>query len=559
VVEINTLAQTMRINLPAEGGETPRPRPSPRAVARTGSARLVRNKLGSSEATLYAEFMQSVYDAIIVTDPDGNIVDGNIRAVEFFQYDIPELCAKSIFDVVSRFDPSILAMIRENLDRDRFTLVAAFGRRKDMSLFPVEIAPSLLHLGGETHLGFFVRDITKRKEAEEDLRRTRAQLNRAERLEMAGSIAGHIAHDFNNLLTPLLAYPDLIKDHLPEGSVALNDLLIIKKTAQVMADINQQLLASSRRGYHEQTVLNINHIIKDAVDLISRGSQLNDSTINLDLAEDLLNMKGTPHQLVRVIQNLCQNSIDAMEEHGGTLTIRTENVYLDNPVKKYESVAVGEYIKVMVEDTGHGISEEIQDRIFDPFFTTKQSTRQRGCGLGLSVVHGIVKDHKGYIDIESTVGKGTVFSLYFPTCRDEIQVVVEEKLRGGTETLLIVDDDSLQIEVTSRMVAKLGYTVLSAQSGEAALAIIKACQEAKRPFPDLVILDMVMGPGLNGTQTYEHIKAINPQQKAIILSGYEESTKVIKAQALGAGAYLRKPVNIDKLAITVRQELNVRK
>lgn len=552
MTETSTSGQTMRIELPAQERETPRPR---RPQTKGTRAHYVRSKLGPAEATLYNEFMQSIYDAVIVTDTDGHIVDGNIRAVEFLQYDIPELCQKFIFDIVNGFDQRTLSVIRENLDNNRFTLIASFCRCKDQSLFPTEIAPSRIHIGGETHYNFFVRDVTKRKEAEENLRKTQAQLDRAERLEMAGSIAGHIAHDFNNLLTPLMIYPGFIKEQLPEGSPAVKDLMVIEKTVKVIADINQQLLALSCRGYHEQTVLNINTIIQDTVDLLNRDIQAKGITFKLDLAKDLFNMKGSAQQLVRVIQNLCKNSIDAMEGQTEALTIRTENVRLDNPVKKYESVAVGDYVKVTVADTGHGIPADIQDRIFDPFFTTKPATRQRGSGLGLSVVHGIVKDHKGYLDVESTVGKGTVFSLYFPICRDEIKVLAEEKLCGGTETLLIMDDDSLQVEVISRMVAKLGYTVLSAQSGEEALAIIKSCQESNRPFPDMIILDMVMGPGMNGAQAFQRIKEINPQQKAIILSGYEESTKVVMAQSLGAGMYLRKPVGIEALAKAIRNEL----
>ncbi len=553
--EISTSAQTMRIELPAEEHGAVHPGRPQTTGARNVPARSVRSKLRLSEATLYDEFMQSIYDAVVVTDTDGNIVDGNLRAIEFFQYDIHELCRKSIFDIVSGFSASTMSTIRDNLDRNQFTLIVAFGRRKDQILFPTEIAPSRLHIGGEMHYSFFLRDITKRKEVEENLHRTQVQLNRAKRLEMAGSIAGHIAHDFNNLLMPLLVYPDFIRGQLPKGSPGLDDLAIIEKTARVIADINQQLLALSRRGYHEQTVLNINAVIQDTVDLLSRSGQLKDIIFELSLADNLFNMKGSAQQLMRVIQNLCRNAIDAMDKQGGTLTVRTENVHLDNPVKKDELIAVGDYVKVTITDTGHGIPADIQDQIFDPFFTTKRTTHQRGCGLGLSVVHGIVKDHEGHIDVESSLGLGTVFSLYFPICREAIPVVTKPKLRGGTETILIVDDDSLQVEVTSRMVTQLGYTVLSTPSGEEALKIIKACEESRRPFPDLVILDMVMGSGISGVQTYQRIKAINPQQKAIILSGYEESPKVVMAQTLGAGVYLRKPVDLEVLAKAIRQEL----
>ncbi len=679
MTDLNPLSQTIRIELPA--AELKALQPAGRQKTPAVRPCHVRDKLGPAEATLYDEFMRSIYDAVIITDADGNIMDGNIRAMELFQHELPELCATTIFSLISGFTPSLFDTIRTNMDSQQFTLINAYGRYKDQSLFPVEIAPSQLHLGGESHWGFFVRDITQRVQAEAAIRdseqrfkaifdnaadgiilvdtqtrkfsltnqamcemlgytseelatmevadihpaedlpcvfekfkkqalgemktaeslpvkrkdgsvlyadisvffiplaektfmggffrditarkqamesqlKNQAQLDRAERLEMAGSIAGHIAHDFNNLLTPLLAYPGLIREQLPAGSPIINDLLIIEKTAQVMADINHQLLALSRRGYHEQKVLNINAVIQDAVNLLSRSGQIAGINFDLGLAEDLFNIKGSAQQLMRVIHNLCQNSIDAMYEKGGILTIRTENVYLDKLLKAYESVTVGEYIKVTIADTGHGIPEDIRKCIFDPFFTTKQTAGRHGSGLGLSVVHGVVKDHKGYIDLENEVGKGAVFSLYFPICRDAIPALADESVPGGTETLLIVDDDALQSEVISRLGAKLGYTVQSAQSGEEAIKLMQQYQAEHRPFPDLLLLDMVMTPGMKGAQTYQSIKAINPGQKAIILSGYEESAQILMARDLGAGAFIHKPVEMDKLAKAIRQELD---
>ncbi len=678
--ELNLLEQTIRIELPAEQLETLQPPGIPAALTAARPCH-VRDKLGPAEASVYDEFMRSIYDAVIITDASGNIVDGNIRAMELFMYDIPELCANTIFDFISGFTPSILDTIRANMSHQRFTLVNAHGRRKDGSLFPLEIAPSQLHLGGENHWGFFIRDITQRAQAEAAIKeaeyrfksffdsasdgiiladpqtkkfymvnktmykmlgytsrdlvdmtmtdihpadslpfvieqfekqarreiktveniplkkkdgsvfyadvsvffislanktymsgifrdtterklamdvrlQAQAQLDQAKRLEMAGSIAGHIAHDFNNLLTPLLVYPGLIKEQLPTDSPAINDLLIIEKTARVMADINQQLLALSRRGYREQTVLNINGIIQDAVNLLSGSGQFENISFELKLADDLCNMKGSAQQLMRVIQNLCHNAIEAMGEKGGALNITTENMQLDKTFKPYESVVVGEYIRIAIADTGSGIPEDVRQYIFDPFFTTKRAARQRGSGLGLSVVHGVVKDHSGYIDLESDIGKGTVFSLYFPICQDPIPVLSGEALSGGTETLLIVDDDAIQIEVISRLVSKLGYTVQSAQSGEAACRLIQKCHADKRPFPDLLLLDMVMPTGMQGAQTYQRIKTINPNQKAIILSGYEESDQVLMTKNMGAGAFVRKPVEVEKLAKAIRQELD---
>ncbi|MDP2989301.1 MAG: ATP-binding protein, partial [Kiritimatiellota bacterium] len=464
------------------------------------------SKLGASEFTLYREFLQSIYDAVLITDWEGHILDGNARATEFLRYDVRELRAKAIFDIIYGFDEDILQKICANLDRDQFTLIEeAYCRRKDQSLFPAEIAINKLHLGDEKHICFFVRDITRRKHDEKLLRQTRDQLARAERLEMAGSIAGHIAHDFNNLLTPLVAYPEFIRAKLPENSPAHADLDVIVKTAQQMTHINQQLLALSRRAYHEQSVLNINAVIETESLFLERDESAKGIKLDLALAGDLLNMKGSPQQLLRVIQNLCQNAIEAMGP-AGTLTIKTENVCLATAVKKYELMTPGEYIKVSIADTGHGIPPEIQDKLFDPFFTTRKADKQRGSGLGLSVVRGIVKDHQGFIDLESTVGAGAIFSLYLPACRDKIQPVAPEKNYTGTETILVVDDDKLQVEVMTRLLQAMGYTVENAHSGEEALQLF-ATHKEEGHFPQLVILDMVMGEGMDGARIYQELKA----------------------------------------------------
>ncbi len=551
------LAQTLRIKLPVAEptgpGSLQASRKTPKLAAPGGSSAGV--KLGDSEQTLYRDFMQSIYDAVLVANWDGRIVDGNARALEFLRYSLDELRERTLFDVLYGLDEAILRQICENLVHDQFTLIEeAYCRRKDQSLFPAEIATNRLHLGGEQHICFFVRDITRRKQDETLLRDTRDQLARAERLEMAGRIAGHIAHDFNNLLTPLLAYPDFIREALPPDSPAREDLNVIATTAQQIADINQQLLALSRRAYHEQALLNLNHVVETELARLARSEPGAQVTRRQELAPDLLNMKGSTQQLLRVIQNLCQNALEAMSP-AGTLTVRTFNVYLDEPIQKYERMEAGEYVAVSIADTGHGIPTEIRDKIFDPFFTTKKADLKRGSGLGLSVVRGIVKDHNGYLDLESQPGQGTVFTLYFPACREALDQPDEPRQRGGTERILLVDDDRLQIEVMGRLLRKLGYTVESARSGEEALRLMEAGR-ATHELPDLVVLDMVMGSGMDGAQTFERMKDLHPGQKSIIVSGYSESPRVDLAQSLGAGAYLRKPVTIEKLGRAVREELD---
>ncbi len=250
--------------------------------------------------------------------------------------------------------------------------------------------------------------------------------------------------------------------------------------------------------------------------------------------------------------NLASNAFEAMPK-GGDLTIKTTNRYLDKPIQGYDHIREGDYVVLSVSDTGEGISAADLKRIFEPFYTKKIMGRS-GTGLGLAVVWGTVKDHNGYIDVQSEEGKGTGFTLYLPVAREEItteasSVLMAEYLGRG-EVILVVDDVKGQRDLAAAMLRKLNYRVASASSGEAAIEYLRE-QEV-----DLLVLDMIMEPGLDGLDTYKRILEIHPQQKAIIASGFSESDRVTAAQAWGAGEYVKKPYVLEKLGLAVRKELD---
>ncbi len=280
---------------------------------------------------------------------------------------------------------------------------------KDGSVRDVEF--KLMPLG-EISL-IVLNDITETK-------RLQALQSRAERLETAGKIAGQVAHDFNNLLGPMIAYPDFIRSELSKDHSAIQMLNDIEKAATTMADINQQLLTLSRRGHFELETLNLNNVVKQSINQMD--SQPDTLHIEIDLGKDLMNIKGGPAQLSRIISNLVNNALDAMR-NVGHLFIKTENYYADDVSGRYGRIPKGEYVKLTITDTGHGINNEALPKIFDPFFTTKKTDKQRGSGLGLSVVHTVMEDHNGYIDLQSEFGQGTSFFLYFPITRDEIEAL----------------------------------------------------------------------------------------------------------------------------------------
>jgi CheY-like chemotaxis protein len=299
-------------------------------------------------------------------------------------------------------------------------------------------------------------------------------------------------------------------------------------------------------------VVNLNSIIADQLQtpeylgLISRCRL----KVGTNLDRDLLNFKGSPVHVGKTLMNLLLNAAEAV--HGeGTVTIRTENRYLEKPVSGYDQVKVGDYVVLTVSDSGEGISPEEMKRIFEPFYTKKVMSRS-GTGLGLSVVWGTVKDHDGYIDVKSRKGKGTVFTLYFPVSREEAskkQSVEDVNYMGRGETILIVDDVEEQRELAASMLGRLNYRTVAVSSGEEAL------QYLKDHDVDLVVLDMIMDPGIDGLETYRGIVRVKPGQKAVIVSGFAETERVKKVLELGAGSFVRKPYILEKIGLAVRQEL----
>jgi CheY-like chemotaxis protein len=273
--------------------------------------------------------------------------------------------------------------------------------------------------------------------------------------------------------------------------------------------------------------------------------------LKTELDADLMNIKGSSTHLSEIVMNLVSNAAEAMPA-GGHILISTANQYLDKSVKGYDNAEEGEYTTLSVSDTGVGLTPEDAERIFEPFFTKKTLGRS-GTGLGTTIVWRTVKDHNGYIDVQSEEGKGTTFTLYFPITREQTAEakadVSMEEYMGAGQSILIVDDVKEQRELARGMLEALGYSVKTAPSGEGAIEYLESNSA------DLLVLDMIMEPGIDGLETHRRIVERHPGQKAIIASGFSESDKVREAQALGAGAYIRKPYTIEKIGLAIKAEL----
>jgi two-component system, cell cycle sensor histidine kinase and response regulator CckA len=398
-----------------------------------------------------------------------------------------------------------------------------------------------------------VHDLTDIRIAEKERRKLENQLQNAKKLESLGTLAGGVAHDLNNILSGVVSYPDLLLLDLDEGSPLRAPLLAIKKSGEKAADIVQDLLTLARRGVGSRRVIDINQVVNDFLlspeynKIISGHDAIR---IKKSLPDNVLNIVGSEIHISKTVMNLLANAVEAMPA-GGEIKISTNSCYLDTAQSHYESIPEGEYTTLEISDMGIGIPTSDLERIFEPFYT-KKSMGRSGTGLGMSVVWGTVKDHGGYIDIISEEGFGTVFILYFPASRQETQapssVLIEDYLGKG-ESILVIDDSEEQRTLATRMMQRLRYDVHAASSGKEAVSLVKNRQY------DLLILDMIMPPGMDGLETYKKILEIVPRQKAIIASGYAESERVRKAQQLGAGSFIKKPFSIEKIGLAARKEL----
>ncbi|MEW6521600.1 MAG: ATP-binding protein [Thermodesulfobacteriota bacterium] len=418
------------------------------------------------------------------------------------------------------------------------------------------LAESFNNMTRELHDAIVLRDMetAERKWAEQERRRLEIQVQRAQRMEALGTLAGGVAHDLNNILGAIISYPELILLDLPADSRIRGPLLAIQQSGQKAAAIVQDLLTMARRGVIDSTVMNLNQTVSEYLRSPEHASlQLRHPLVvfETNLAPDLLDISGSPVHLSKTVMNLVFNAAEAMPE-GGRVMITTRNRYVDKPIRGYDHVQEGEYVIFTVADTGIGISARDLGRIFEPFYTKKVMGRS-GTGLGMAVVWGAVKDHNGYIQVESVEGQGTTFTLYFPVTRkgrqaDERDLFLEDYMGSG-ESILVVDDIREQRELASDMLGRLGYAVTAVASGEEAIAHM---QEHRA---DLLLIDMIMEPGMDGLETYRRILERHPAQKAIIVSGYSETHRVREAEKLGVGAYVRKPFVLKKIGLAVKAEL----
>jgi two-component system cell cycle sensor histidine kinase/response regulator CckA len=495
-------------------------------------------------------------DAIMVFDDETyRFIEANDATFDLYGYTKVEFLKLTPVDISAEPEETYKAVkkIVAHLPIDEYDLLERKHKRKDGTIFLAEISTSSFILGGRNMICYIVRDVTKRVRAKEALRESEEKLARSKKMESLGLLAGGVAHDLNNVLAGLVSYPELLLLDLPENSKLREPIETMQESGHRAAAIVQDMLTVARGVTATKEPLNLNDLVSDYLDSpeFKKLEQFHPTvTIKINLNSNLLNITGSHVHIRKVIMNLVSNASEAIEGSGNVI-ISTMNRYIDRPLRGYDDVSIGEYAVLAVSDDGPGISSGDFERIFDPFFTKKVMGRS-GTGLGLTVVWNVVQDHEGYIDVKSH-DNGTTFELYFPITSDEISdkalSISNKDYKGEGEMILVVDDVESQRIISCKMLDSLGYKTKAVSSGE------EAVEYLKENTVDLILLDMIMDSGINGRETYERIIKINPNQKAIITSGFAETDDVKKAQKLGAGQYIKKPLALEMIGIAVRDEL----
>lgn len=441
-------------------------------------------------------------------------------------------------------DKLFRANIRSTLARGEVWSGRIINKKKDGTLYDVELmsSPILDNSGNITNHVCIFRDITHEVNLE-------GLLRQAQKMEAIGTLSGGIAHDFNNILGAIIGYTEAaqIDDRTENQKYYLEQVLYSCDRAK---NLISQILTFSRQQEHERKPVFVAPIIKEVIKLL-RPSLPSTIQITQNITKAATTILADPIQIHQVVMNLCTNAAHAMREKGGILDIRLIHEKID-PTKMHHCSTLnkGQYAKLVVSDTGHGIDPSIMDRIFDPFFTTKKLGE--GTGLGLSVVYGIVKNHDGDIFVFSEPGKGTTISVYFPLIESEALIVKSspELIPEGRERILFVDDETALVEVATLMLTSLGYSVTSKSSSTEALDTFRARPESF----DLVITDMTM-PTMTGIELAKEIIKIRPEIPVILCTGYSEIITEEKAKSLGVRQFIMKPLFKKDLSAAIRNAL----
>ncbi|MDJ0801820.1 MAG: PAS domain S-box protein [Desulfobacterales bacterium] len=491
----------------------------------------------------YRQLIENANDAVFITQ-DGQIKFANRRTSKIIGYSAEELGAVSFVEFIHPEDRDMV------IDRHRRRLAGETGipntyafrvinRDGDERVLQLSIA--VIEWNAKPAVLNFMRDIT-------DQRQLEASLQQAQKMEAIGTLAGGIAHDFNNLLLGVQGRASLMALDLPAAHPHHEHIQAIEDYVRSATNLTRQLLGVGRGGKYEPKPSDLNELVTASSSMFGRTRK--EIQVRLDLSAQPVVADVDRQQIEQVLLNMYVNAWQAMPD-GGELFVQTDAVVLDPAACALHEARPGNYARIAVTDTGVGMDAAIREKIFDPFFTTKE--KARGTGLGLASAYGIVKNHDGFITVHSEPGRGSTFDIYLPASQEAVaqSVPAKDTIVRGTETILLVDDEEMIIEVGRAILEKLGYRVLVARGGEEALAAVAAQGDAI----DLVILDLIM-PGMDGGRTFDRLRTLAPALPVILSSGYAIDGQAAEIMRRGCNGFLQKPFNVARLSRKIRQVLN---
>ncbi len=510
----------------------------------------LKKALSSSEER-FQILAEASWEGIIIHD-QGVLLEANQQFYDIFGYQKEELVGTNILEKL--FIPQMLIDVSARIKNGEVGFHETTGLKKDGTIFPIESNSSYIEYHDKKVRVCAIRDISTRIKAEQEKIKLLEKLAMANKIETLGLMAGSIAHDLNNILSGIVTFPEIILMQMDKSDKHRESIEFIRDAGKRAAAVVSDLLTIARGTTATKKICSLNALIKNHLASIEQQaitSQFKEVIIETQLADDLLNVNCSEIHICKAVMNLLNNALEAVGKDG-TIIISTSNRLLDAPLNAYEHINAGEYVVLTISDNGAGIPEHALNKVFEPFYSKKEMGRS-GTGLGLAIVWSTVHDHNGYINVQSNE-KGTTFELYFPATKKQATErpigISMNAYKGHGETILVVDDQKSQRVIACNLLDKLNYQTYAVTCGEEAIVYLSQNKA------DLVILDMIMEPGMNGRETFEQILKTNPTQKAITISGFSEDEEVNKIRELGIVQFIKKPYTVEQIGIAIKHALH---